>query len=111
VSETRHPRHDPFGAVLIATVLGSVAVGVLRRELRIRRRIADTDGTLHAPRPPGGATRSRVGPGERTPVPPATTARPGRLLAVVPTDSSISWPVAAPAPTHIRPSTSSGGVA
>lgn len=39
------------GVVLIAGAVLAVVAAVVRRELRIRRRIADTDGTWHAFRP------------------------------------------------------------
>lgn len=53
------------GVAVIVTGLGWLAVAVLRRELRIRRRLADVAGTR--PVPP----RPRVGPGEHAPAPPA----------------------------------------
>lgn len=94
-------------AVLIGAVLAAVGVAVVRREARIRRRIADTDGLRYWPRTPGGAPETRVGPGDGAPVLPAPTCRPARALTVVPTSSATS--PAAPAPS--RPSTPSGGAA
>lgn len=55
------------GVALIVAGLGWLAVAVLRRELRIRRRLADVAGTR--PMPP----RPRAGPGEHAPAPPAPT--------------------------------------
>ena len=64
------------GAVLIAAGVAAVVGWVVRRERRIRRRLADVDGTTFWPAPPagvGGAPVPRVGPGVKTPAPPATT--------------------------------------
>lgn len=55
------------GITLVALGVGWLVVAVLRRELRIRRRLADVAGTRPAP------PRLRAGPGERSPVSPAPT--------------------------------------
>lgn len=66
------------GAVLVVAAAGWLAIAVVRRELRIRARLADP-GTRPAParRAPG----LRAGPGDRAPVTPApnptATTRPG----------------------------------
>jgi hypothetical protein len=78
------------GAALIAGGAVAVGVAVARRELRIRRRTADIDGTRHAPRPLGGTSQTRVGPGDDAPVPPAPIRRPARALTVVATSPSAS---------------------
>ncbi len=62
-------------AVLIAAGLAWLAVTVLRRELRIRARLADPR-TRPAPRPPGEVPHTRVGPGDDTRVPPAPNRQP-----------------------------------
>lgn len=65
------------GAVLVAPGLGWLAVVVLCGERRIRARLAD-------PRTPaaasllGGAPRTRVGPGDDAPAPPAPNDQPDR---------------------------------
>ena len=69
-----------IGAVLVAAVLGALAVVAVRRQLRIRRRIADIDGTRPAVRPAAGATEPRVGPGVVTPVSPASITRAAHQL-------------------------------
>ncbi|MCW2720612.1 hypothetical protein [Pseudonocardia sp.] len=78
------------GAVLIAGLAVALGMAVVRRELRIRRRLADVDGTRYASRPSGGASRTRVGPGDDAPVPPAPIRRPARALTVVPISPSAS---------------------
>ena len=59
--------HIP-GVALILIGLGCAGCLAIRRELRI----ADIDGTRCAQRP-GGASQSRVGPGDHAPVPSAPT--------------------------------------
>jgi hypothetical protein len=78
------------GADLIAGGAVGVGVAMVRRELRIRRRLADVDGIRYASRPPGGISRTRVGPGDDAPVPPAPIRRPARALTVVPIAPSVS---------------------
>jgi hypothetical protein len=63
-------------AVLMVAGLVWLAVVVLRREWRIRARLADPR-TQPAPRSPGQVPHARVGPGDRAPVPPAPTCYPG----------------------------------
>lgn len=95
------------GVVLVAAALAAVGVAVLRRERRIRARIADTDGARYWPHTSGGPAQTRVGPGEHAPAPPAPTGPPARALAVVPAD-----PTSSPAgPVAGRPCTPSGGAA
>lgn len=53
-------------AALLVAAAGWAVVSVIRRELRIRRRIADTTGTRSAEL---WASGSRAGPGEHAPVP------------------------------------------
>lgn len=96
-----------IGAVLAAAAFGAVAVVAVRRELRIRRRIADTDGTLRLRRPAAGVTELRVGPGDATPDPLASTARADHPLHPVPGHLA----AVSPAATHARLFTPSGGVA
>lgn len=68
-------------AVLIAAGLGWLAVVTLRRERRIRARLADSRtrpaACPPAAGPPAAAPLTRVGPGDPTPVSPAPTTRPG----------------------------------
>lgn len=91
------------GAVVVPAVLVGVGVAVVRREVRIRRRIADTDGLRYWPRPPGAASVSRVGPGEHAPVLPAPTCRaPQALPAALPVVSLVGAG---------RPPVSTGGAA
>jgi len=69
----RFAEHHRYRAVIVENV---VVGWVVRRERRIRRRLADVDGTTFWPAPPagvGGAPVPRVGPGVKTPAPPATT--------------------------------------
>lgn len=70
-------------AVLIAAGLAWLAVMALRRERRIRARLADPR-TRPAPRPPGEVPHARVGPGGRAPVPPAPTHHPGATAGAAP---------------------------
>ncbi|WP_219417708.1 hypothetical protein [Pseudonocardia nigra] len=58
------------GAALLAAGLGWLVLTTVRRERRIRARLADPR-THRAPRSGVGAPRSRMGPGEHTPVSPA----------------------------------------
>jgi hypothetical protein len=74
-------------AVLIAGGVVAVGMSVVRRELRIRRRVADVDGTRYASRPSGEISRTRVGPDDDAPVPPAPIRRPA-LAPTVPTSVS-----------------------
>jgi hypothetical protein len=68
--------HIP-GVALILIGLGCAGCLAIRRELRIRRRIAHIDGPRYAQRP-GGASQSRVGPGDHAPV----SSAPTRLTVV-----------------------------
>lgn len=65
-------------ASLAAAALGWLAALVMRRELRIRARLADPH-TRPAPDPFAGAPCSRVVPGEHTPAPPAPTHQPAAV--------------------------------
>lgn len=100
-----------IGAVLIGAVVVAVGVAVVRRELRIRRRLADLDGTIRlAPRPPDPTPELRVQPGDAAQVAPAptrlTVVRSRDVPAVPP-----STPVLSPAAAAGRPDTFTGGVA
>ncbi|MGH3611295.1 MAG: hypothetical protein ACRDRK_01465, partial [Pseudonocardia sp.] len=61
--------------VLIAAGLCWLAVAVLRRERRIRARLADPR-TRPAPRQPGEVPHTRVGPGDDARVLPAPICQP-----------------------------------
>lgn len=63
------------GAVLTAPGLGWLAVVVLRRERRIRARLADPRTPAAAGRL-GGVPRTRVGPGDDAAAPPVLPGRP-----------------------------------
>lgn len=94
------------GAVLIGAVVVAVGVAVVRRELRIRRRLADLDGTIRpAPRPPDPTPALRPAPVAAAP--PHLTVIRDRSRPATP----ITTPVPSPAAAAGRPDTSTGGVA
>jgi hypothetical protein len=64
------------GAGLLAAGLLWLVIAVVRRERRIRARLADPR-IRPAARPPAEVPRSRVGPGDPTPDPTAPTTHPG----------------------------------
>lgn len=70
-------------AGLVAAGLVWLAVAVLRRERRIRARLADPR-ILPAPRRAVEVSELRVGPGDSPPVPPAPTRRPAHHRAPEP---------------------------
>ena len=95
-----------IGAVLIGAMVVAVGLAVVRRELRIRRRLADLDGTIRpAPRPSDPTPALRPGP--------ADAARP--RLTVVGDRCFPATPLATPVPSPAAPTgrsdTSTGGVA
>ncbi|MCW2899254.1 MAG: hypothetical protein JWO67_1519 [Streptosporangiaceae bacterium] len=95
------------GAVLIAAAMVACGSWVVRRELRIRRRLADTDGTLHlAPRRPAQVPAPRVGLGDRAPVSPAPTR-----LRVVAGPTAHATPASSPTAADRRLGPPTGGVA
>lgn len=93
------------GAVLLGGVVVAFGVAVVRRELRIRRRLADLDGTIRpAPRSPDPTPALRPGPGD---APRRLTVIRDRGFPAAP----LTTPVPSPAATAGRSDTSTGGVA
>lgn len=101
-----HGLDTAVGAVLIGAVVVAVGVAVVRRELRIRRRLADLDGTIRpAPRPPDPTPALRPGPADAAR--PRLTVIRDRSLPATP----LTTPVPSPAAAAGRSDTSTGGVA